>query len=204
MTRSNCTSVVVIGVVLTGLCATASAQATRDQYDRALNLRQRYQALVTGVPESVTWIARTNRFVYRRSVSGGHEFVLVDAASGEKRAPFDHARLASALSRRPAVRGRHRRCRSTRSVSSIRNERSSFSSTRRAGRACWPTIAARKTTGRPRIRPGVLRGVNGPVRGPHVAPSDAPRPSPDGKWEALINNYNLAVRRPGASRHGAE
>ena len=46
--------------------------------------------------------------------------------------------------------------------------------------------------------PGALRGVSGPVRGPHVATSDEPRRSPDGAYEAVIQNYNLAVRKVGA------
>ena len=44
------------------------------------------------------WIDRTNRLTYRRSVKGGHEFMLVDAAAQQKRPAFDHARLATALS----------------------------------------------------------------------------------------------------------
>src|SRR6185436_16670752 len=43
-----------------------------------------------------TWIDGS-RFWYRKSVKGGNQFVLVDAATGEKKAPFDHARLATAL-----------------------------------------------------------------------------------------------------------
>jgi hypothetical protein len=50
------------------------------------------------VPDSATWIGETPRFWYRRSIAGGFEFVLVDAASGQKRPPLDHARLASAMS----------------------------------------------------------------------------------------------------------
>ena len=41
---------------------------------------------------------------------------------------------------------------------------------------------------------GALRGVNGPVRGPHVAPVETPNRSPDGKLEAFVQNFNIAVR----------
>ena len=40
-------------------------------------------------------------------------------------------------------------------------------------------------------------------RGPHAARADAkPRVSPDGKWEALVTNYNVASasRAPGRQR----
>jgi dipeptidyl aminopeptidase/acylaminoacyl peptidase len=51
-------------------------------------------------------------------------------------------------------------------------------------------------TDRP-LRPGVLRGVNGPVRDPESQPEGRPRLSPDGKWEALVENFNLAIRPAG-------
>ena len=199
MTRSNCITVVVMSVVLTGLCATASAQVTRDQYDRALNLRQRYEALVTGVPESVTWIARTNRFVYRRSVSGGHEFVLVDAATGQKQAAFDHDRLATELSRLRSASWTAR----TLPFNTFRfgeQEQTIEFQLDQARVVC--TLTDYKCTANERLgpasQPGVLRGVSGPVRGPSQAAIDTPRRSPDGKWEGLINNFNIAIRRPGS------
>ena len=42
--------------------------------------------------------------------------------------------------------------------------------------------------------PGALRGVNGPVRGPFDPPSAEPRRSPDGKWDAIVLNHNIAIR----------
>src|SRR5438552_4028559 len=71
---------------------------TWDDYQRASNLRTKYQGLVlfdTGAP---AWIGTTDQFWYRRSVEGGHEFILVDAAGPAKRPAFDHERLAAALS----------------------------------------------------------------------------------------------------------
>ena len=48
--------------------------------------------------ETPHWIGDSDRFWYRKSVQGGNEFVLVDAAAGTKGPAFDHARLASGLS----------------------------------------------------------------------------------------------------------
>ena len=47
--------------------------------------------------EAPTWIDGTDRFWYRRSVAGGNEFVVVDAATGQKQPAFDHAGLAAGL-----------------------------------------------------------------------------------------------------------
>src|SRR5262245_24561215 len=78
--------------------AAASAQPSRDDYERVLGLRARNESLIVNVPEPATWIGESARFWYRRAVKGGHEFIIVDAATLQKRRAFDHDRLAAALS----------------------------------------------------------------------------------------------------------
>jgi dipeptidyl aminopeptidase/acylaminoacyl peptidase len=75
----------------------ADAQGTLDDYRRAATVNQRLAGLTVNVAQTPTWTG-PSRFWYRKSVKGGNEFVVVDAATGEKRAAFDHSRLASALS----------------------------------------------------------------------------------------------------------
>ena len=72
------------------------AQGALADYRRAATVNQRLTGLTVDVAQTPTWIGPT-RLVYRKSVKGGNQFVLVDAPTGEKRAPFDHARLATAL-----------------------------------------------------------------------------------------------------------
>lgn len=75
------------------------SQVSRDDYQRASqflpgNLRHRiYIADV-----SPHWIAKSNRFWYRKAGITGTEFILVDPAQNTVKPAFDHARLASALS----------------------------------------------------------------------------------------------------------
>ena len=76
---------------------TAQAQGTVADYRRAMELRERVQRLPVNVPEPAVWVDEGTAFWYRKSVAGGNEFVLVDAATLAKRAPFDHQRLATAL-----------------------------------------------------------------------------------------------------------
>ena len=76
----------------------ASAQVTRADYDRALDLPEKYGALVLNLPEPPDWDATADRFVYRLKVEGGHQFMLVDADAKTKQPAFDHAKLAAALS----------------------------------------------------------------------------------------------------------
>lgn len=75
----------------------AGAQGTIGDYQRAMGLREKYENLTSGSPEPATWLEKSTRFWYRRSVRGGNEFVLVDAATGAKQPAFDHEKLAAAL-----------------------------------------------------------------------------------------------------------
>ncbi len=74
-----------------------TAQGTAADYQRADQLGRRLQGMVTNVVERSTWID-ANRFWYRKSVTGGNSFVLVDAKSRSKTDAFDHAKLAAGLS----------------------------------------------------------------------------------------------------------
>ena len=55
--------------------------------------------------EAPVWIAGSQQFWYRKAVKGGNEFVLVDPVAATKAPPFDHARLATAISTAEAPRG---------------------------------------------------------------------------------------------------
>ena len=88
----------VLGLALASLARGVGAQGTAADYQRAAGLDARYEGLALDFMDPPQWIAGTDRFFYRRSVKGGHEFELVDAATKEKRPAFDHARLAATLS----------------------------------------------------------------------------------------------------------
>src|SRR5207245_1882535 len=45
--------------------------------------------------------------------------------------------------------------------------------------------------------PGAFVGIPGPGLSNRRSDDNAPRVSPDGKWEALVNNYNVAIRAAG-------
>src|SRR3954452_19195358 len=86
-------------LVLGLLSATpAFAQGTQADYDRALGLRKKYEALVGNAAETPRWIAGSHKAYYRRTIKGGHDFILVDADAKTKAAAFDHTRIAASLS----------------------------------------------------------------------------------------------------------
>ena len=75
----------------------AEAQATLADYQRAMALRDKYDGLALNIADAPRWIEQTNRFYYRRTVKGGHEWILVDGATQEKQPAFDHEQLAAAI-----------------------------------------------------------------------------------------------------------
>jgi hypothetical protein len=85
-------------VLLTVAAVTAAAQGRPADYQRADSIRSRLERLIIDNPGSVTWLPKGNRFWYRKSVQGGNAFVMVDAPTQQKTAPFDHQRLATTLS----------------------------------------------------------------------------------------------------------
>jgi dipeptidyl-peptidase-4 len=101
--RWRCCSASVVLAAVVVACSTAPAvlgQGTREDYERAQqflpgNLRHHiYVADVT--PH---WIAKNNRFWYRKAGPKGTEFLLVDPTQAATKPAFDQARLAAALSR---------------------------------------------------------------------------------------------------------
>ena len=82
-----------------------SAQGTPADYARSEGLRARTDGLVIDAAEAPSWVGPgSSKFVYRKSVQGGFTFMMVDAATLEKRPAFDHDRLATAITgamRRP-------------------------------------------------------------------------------------------------------
>ncbi len=89
-------------LILAGLLtvpAVSLGQGTVADYLRADGLRAKYEALAINVAGPVTWFENSTRFWYRKTVTGGAEFVMVDAATRQKQPAFDHEKLAAALSR---------------------------------------------------------------------------------------------------------
>ena len=78
----------------------ANAQGTRADYDRAAQLSGLTRDKVFKSVVRPRWLSSDRRFWYRNDLGkGAREFVFVDAVAGERRAAFDHARLATALSK---------------------------------------------------------------------------------------------------------
>ncbi|MDK1389292.1 prolyl oligopeptidase family serine peptidase [Sinorhizobium sp. 8-89] len=89
--------VVVAAQAVANGSAVVNAPLTPADFERALTMNDRYGRLAVNIPEMPFWQIKGDAFVYRRTTRDGHEFILVNAETGEKRVAFDHVRLAAAL-----------------------------------------------------------------------------------------------------------
>ncbi|HEX6973498.1 MAG TPA: DPP IV N-terminal domain-containing protein, partial [Vicinamibacterales bacterium] len=150
----------------------------------------------------------------------GYEFVVVDADAGTRKTPFDHARLAEAINKAANEKYTAVTLPFT-TFNYIDNDRAIQFTIGPAGPGgggggrgagpiaeadAWrcnienytctpPRGAGRGGRGRG-AAPG--SGLAGPVRPPFDINGAEPRRSPDGKMEALVNNYNVAIRPAGS------
>ena len=183
--------------------AFAGAQGTVADYRRAMELRDKVQALPVNVPEPATWIDKTTRFWYRRSVKAGAEFVLVDASTQAKRPAFDHQRLADVLN--AAIKPPKAYTAITLPFNTFSfvdgEEVIQFS----VDNVLWRCRLADYTCPDDRNRGGGRGGrggrggggLGGPVLAEFNINGAEPRKSPDGRYEAVVANYNIGIRESG-------
>ena len=190
-------------LVLT-FAASAAAQVTPADYDRAMGLRERWIYLTENVADPVSWIGNTTRFTYRKTVKGGYQFVLADAVNGQRRPAFDHDRLAAGLS--AAINNKYTGLLLPfETFVFTNNEQTIEVNVNQAGWTCrvsdYSCASRQPGVGGGGGRGGGGRGAQprsfGTSRDTSVAPDNRPKRSPDGKWEAFVNNFNIAVRPAG-------
>jgi len=167
-----------------------SAQGTQADYERAFGLRENLTNLVPNMPDRPAWIEKTSRFWYRKSVKGGFEFNVVDAATLKKKIAFDHEKLAAALALvlKDEVDSKKLPFRSIRFVDA---EKSIEFEVGEWKYACNLTTYTCKKLGPAERRRGFTMWERGPA--PQAASEEA-KASPDGKMEAFIKNYNVYIR----------
>jgi dipeptidyl aminopeptidase/acylaminoacyl peptidase len=176
----------------------SAAQGTVDDYRRAMELRDRYDGLAVHTTDTPRFIQDTNRFYYRKAVKGGHEFILVDPDAAAKQPAFDHEKLAASLS--AAAKDKYTAIELPFNAFTFVDGEKAITFT--IGQAPWRCTLGDYTC-RPNDRAGGGRGgrggggLAGPVRREFEINGTEPVKSPDGKWEALVRNYNVAVREEG-------
>ena len=208
--KLHCFPIITLCLLLT---MPGFAQGTMADYERANGLREKYQWMAENVVLRANWIGKSSRFWYSKAVKGGYEYVIVNAETLEKKPAFDHAKLAEALAAvLPPGREKITALRLPFNELNFVDDERALEFNDNSGRwrcdltayTCKKSEApANGRSGQQRggtTTPGQLNGIPGPRYNFPSSP-DA-KVSPDGKWEAWVNNFNVWVRAKGA-REGA-
>jgi len=171
----------------------ALADGTRDDYARANALRERYQDAAPGMADSAAWVGKTHRFWYRRSVKGGHEFILVDAETQQKQPAFDHTKLAASLSQATG----NKYTSTTFPFNTIAFADQERALEVRIDNDVWTCTLADYVCKKPDLTGLRARRMSDGPPPACDAQSEGTRKSPDGKWEARISDYNVAMKEIG-------
>ena len=173
------------------------AQGTLGDYQRAAGLRAKYQAAALNIPETPHWLDG-DRFWYRKSVPGGHAFVMVPAGTGTKTAAFDHEKLAAALSK-AAGENYTAATLPFSTISFVDHDQAIEVAAAEFNWKCsLADYSCEKLSSAPTQGPG-QRGAGAAPRNRalQAQQENLPAASPDGKWEALIRNFNIFLRPKG-------
>ena len=185
---------VAVVLLLAPLPARIAAQPTPADYERALDINQKYHDLVDHLPGQVHWIEGTDRFVYRRTIPGGYEFVEVNAQTQTSKPAFDHRRLAAVLSKAMGEEIKPEEL----PFQDLHLDKDGQTFRFLRERAFWRCDLVTYTCEKASPPSGryfsadddggydsTPKAINGAAHGVK---------SPDGKWLAFVENYNLAVR----------
>jgi len=187
--RSHCVrSALVALAALVSAPAIALAQGTPADYARANDLRAKYEAAAVDIAGPPTAIGRTHRFWYRKSTRGAEQFMVIDADTLQKQPAFDHEKIAASLSLATG--------------SSYKGTALPFNTLAFTDDGAAFTVNAGGTAYRCTVSDSACRKLDDGRRGGLAGPGrrrrdESPRLSPDGKWEAFVNNYNVAIRPAG-------
>ncbi len=167
----------------------ARAQGTSADYERANGLKDKYEGASIDIAGQATWIGNTHKFWYQKLNRGATEFIIVDADTLQKSPAFDQEKIAASLS---AALGNTYNA-SHLSFAFIRFDPGGESFLASVdGTPVRCTIADSVC----KKNEDLMRG-GGEIEGRRRA-EEGPRVSPDGKWEAVINNFNVAIRVTGS------
>ncbi|MEQ9864025.1 S9 family peptidase [Pectobacterium aroidearum] len=189
MTRHGINVLIVLlaSVALPGV-ASEPPDLNREDYRRVRELGQYYRTLVDHYPGRMIWQSDGQSFVYRRSVvatadrPSGYEFMRVEVASQTQRPAFDHERLAQALN--PLL---------TKPVTATTLPFEQVDYNEQAKLLFIPQGARLLGCDIHLYQCRVVSDLSQSAEQKQEVPAYQSRISPDGKWEAIVDNHNLVL-----------
>src|SRR5262249_22875829 len=149
------------------------------------------------------WVGRTHRLYYRRTIKGGHDFILADADAKTKQPAFDHAKIAASLSTE-AGKPYGALTLPFNAFDFVDNDRAiQFVAENATWRCTIAESLCHKATPAEAQQTGGRGGRGGGGRGAGAGTpgTSQVRVWPDGTREAAVWNYNIVVREAGTGKN---
>jgi hypothetical protein len=182
----------VLGM-MTALVQPALAAPTPQDYERAIGLRAAWSGLTRDIAEPGQWVPDTHLYIYRKTVEGGFQFVMLDADTQTRRPAFDHDRLAAAFNLAAGTKTTGLALPFTAPFTTAVFSDGGKAVTIRANEVEWLCSLVAYTCAKPPASLKQDRGFSGVVRDLKTPADNTPHVSPDGKWLAFVENHNIAV-----------
>ena len=183
MKKSHLIATLVVLLTTTLNVQRIEAQGTSADYERAAALKARYEGAAIDIVSGATWIGNTNRLFYRKLSRGATEYIIFDAQTLQKRPAFDHEKILASLSKLIGE--------------TLKNQDLQLNALRFDNEVATFNATIGITSVRCTISDSACVKVETPGRFGGPRPQ-GPVVSPDKKWEAVVNNYNIAVRPVGS------
>lgn len=191
--------ILLLGLLVVLICSAVSFGITKEDYKRADALSGKLRGLVYKDRVSPNWLEGESKFWYRNDLKDGAKaFVLVDAAAGEKKAAFDHSKLAVALN--GELEEEYSCDKLPFNTISFADNSIEF----KVGKDVWSAdlgtyeLTKLRTEEEAEAEPATNRGFGrrrgaGFTRGAGRQQRPTQK-SPDGKWEVYTEDYDLYIR----------
>ncbi|KAH9429472.1 hypothetical protein MCOR02_009208 [Pyricularia oryzae] len=182
---------------------TVTVAAAKPDLDRSVSLRADWMYLTRDIADPAQWSHGGKRLHYRKTIDDGFAFVEVFSDSLRRRDPFDAVKLASALTE--ATGTTHEALKPPFQTFTYGSDNDDSTILVSVGGSNWMcTIgqgggAESYRCSQPPSRPGNRPRGFGVVRDLKVPANNPPRISPNGLWEAFVQQDNVVLRAAGST-----
>ncbi len=184
----------VLWLALGLLAAPAQASPSAAEVQRSVALREQWQYLTRDIAWPAVWTPDGAAFSYRKTVEGGFAFETVDRRTMAHRPAFDHARLAKVLGDATGKPVMPLRLPFTAFAYGENSDSIALTIDEERWRCTLTDYRCEAVVDRSQPRGfGVVRDLTVPA-------DNALRPSPDGRWEAFVEDHQLVVRQRGSDQ----
>ncbi|WP_347156534.1 DPP IV N-terminal domain-containing protein [Pontibacter chitinilyticus] len=185
---SQATALLLLAFLL-GHTRAVQAQGTKADYQRAEALKEALKEQVFYAPTSFHWLEKGNSFWYSSITPKGRKFVLVDAHKQTRKPAFNQEKLATSLAAASGKEVKPYDLPFTTISYTADGKAIEFTALENKWRCALNTYKCQQ------IGKAVAEQKDNRYWGDGWdEQSQKPVPSPDGKWEAYIKNYNVYIR----------